>query len=1655
MSLRAAYVTFNKVYMGTGTAYTLNSSSITYTTAITGSSFKFTSANPADVTFNGNNVAGQLTYTSGGQSYYINGVISRKVGNSTNYSAFYFVETTVLGGSTVTGKAWLLVVPGYEATHTDNSSASTNSAPVNTSLNAFLSTQSANRPPVITSNGGGASANISIQENTTAVTTATSTDADAGDTKTFSITGGTDAGKFTINSSTGVLTFVSAPDYENPTDAGANNVYNVEVTVTDSQGATDMQAIAVTITNVNDNAPVITSNGGGTSATINVTAGTTGVTTVTAIDADMGDVLTYSISGTDASLFTIDPNSGMLVLKGNATVGTDKVVVVTVTDALGHTDTQTLTIHVTATDTTAPSLVITSSDNNLSAGEICTISFKFSELIQGFTYSDVIIAGGTLGAIAQSESDPTLYTASFTQSGSGTAPKFDVNAGTYQDLANNNGTAATLTLSYDVTPPSVTVSFSSPDISYGESEIVTFTFTENPGNSFSLSDINVQNGTITNLIQTANPLVWNASLKATSSTLSPIVTVIDKSYTDPSGNPGSLGTNTITLVPPSIDLENTPTSDTGISSSDNITTNRKPVVTGFVDSGTATVTVTVQYYVNSVLTTLTYTNVPVTNQTYSLNLSTTSPSTGTMPAVGLPEGYVLLNVTTPTSATASSQFLIDLTAPTPAPTVNNLTTYDQTPTLTGTATVADGETLTVTVNGVTYTNGDGNLSLNGTSWTLSVPLVNKINPASYTVTAKITDAAGNLSTGTGNLTINASTVTVDLANTSASDTGTSNADNITSNRKPVITGTASGSDATVKLTVVAGGVTYTYNSVSVNGGVYSLDLSTAAPSSIVPTGSFPSAGLPTGTVNLTVEGNTSGALGTNSFVIDYTAPIIPTVNNLSTTDTTPTISGTATVQAGDVFTVTVNGVTYTNGDGNLSYNSGNGTWSLTIPSGNELPLNIYTVVARVTDLSGNSSLSTTTNQLEIYAVADIQTYNIVADPTFTTANISWSNGNMSSRVVFMKEGAGAITNPVNGTTYNASSDWDTKGSQLGSSGYYCIYNGSAVSGSVNVINLYPGRAYTIQAFEYNGGVGSESYLTTAVGANNPNTVVPWPTTTFTNSNGVTSAEAWNSAARWDHNVVPTASLHEAVLIYIDGNCQVTNAAECYNLTINAVHGGITPKLTINAAKSLHVLGGALGGKLVNNGGVSALIVKASPTLENGTLIYPNSATNPVLGSVEMYSRAFTDSKFHWQYFGVPVKNQTVGTTFSGYPERVRKYDESNNDPQNVGLWYPAGSTTTLASNVTLIPVDGYEVTQPVAKTYTFKGELINGDINRILNYTAGANWAGQNILSNPYTAAIDISQLTFGSQTEPSIYLYNTGSLEEWSTNGGASTPGSNPGTYIVSTPSTAGELGIPDQIPSMQGFLINAYSNSNEANITFHYNTTMTANTSRQRVKSSVSSSTKIATLIDVIGTKNSDRLWIFSEPTCTRSFDSGWDGKKYLSSTTQIFAMEDDGDYQIDAISDINETYIGFQPGADSNFKLVFTHQNLDLKYSRLYLVDLAENRMVDITASGTEYNFTATPSTSAEKRFKIITQTTSDFSPEANDQIKVFNSNKNIFVRNSTGKKGKIVLYNMAGVAVREYNVSADELNTIAADLESGVYVSKTTIESHEVMMPMILK
>ena len=162
-----------------------------------------------------------------------------------------------------------------------------------------------NRAPVFTD---GNTTTRSVDENTASGvnigTPISATDAD-GDTLTYSL-GGTDAASFSIVSSNGQLQTKTALDYE------TKNRFSVVVGTTDGKNNSRYIAVTVNVINLNDNLPVFTDEGSATrSIPENTASGNNIGAPVSATDAD-GDTLRYSLSGDDASAFSINRTTGQL-----------------------------------------------------------------------------------------------------------------------------------------------------------------------------------------------------------------------------------------------------------------------------------------------------------------------------------------------------------------------------------------------------------------------------------------------------------------------------------------------------------------------------------------------------------------------------------------------------------------------------------------------------------------------------------------------------------------------------------------------------------------------------------------------------------------------------------------------------------------------------------------------------------------------------------------------------------------------------------------------------------------------------------------------------------------------------------------------------------------------------------------------------------------------------------------------------------------------------------------------------------------------------------------------------------------------------------------------------------------------------------------------
>ena len=217
--------------------------------------------------------------------------------------------------------------------------------------------------PVITSGSSG-----SVAENaviTTAIHTATASDVDSGDTKTYSLKSGVgDQSLLNINAATGVVTLKTSADYE------GKSSYTFMVVVTDTAGLTDEKAVTVAVTNVNE-APVATADTALATEKGGAANGTTGIDPSGNVlsndsDADSSDTKTVSaisfggasgtvgqaLSGSYGSL-TLDADGSYRYVLDNANVTVDALNAggtlndsfsYTVTDDNGLTSTATLTI---------------------------------------------------------------------------------------------------------------------------------------------------------------------------------------------------------------------------------------------------------------------------------------------------------------------------------------------------------------------------------------------------------------------------------------------------------------------------------------------------------------------------------------------------------------------------------------------------------------------------------------------------------------------------------------------------------------------------------------------------------------------------------------------------------------------------------------------------------------------------------------------------------------------------------------------------------------------------------------------------------------------------------------------------------------------------------------------------------------------------------------------------------------------------------------------------------------------------------------------------------------------------------------------------------------------------------------------------------------
>ncbi|EPY5362268.1 Ig-like domain-containing protein [Enterobacter hormaechei] len=402
---------------------------------------------------------------------------------------------------------------------------------------------------------------------------------------------------------------------------------------------------------------------------------------------------------------------------------------------------------------------------------------------------------------------------------------------------------------------------------------------------------------------------------------------------------------------------------------------------------------------------------------YTATVDAEGKWTATVPSsdlTGLKEGDASVQVSVTNvngnSASAGREYSVDATAP--SVTINTIATDDilnaseaqSDLAISGTSTAEAGQTLTVSLNGKDYTT---TVSANG-SWTLNVPAADLagLTDGSVTVTASVSDKAGNLASVDHTLMVDVTVPTVTIHTVAGDDVI-----NVAEHKQAqIISGSATGAAAGDKVTVTIGGQTYT--TVLDAAGNWSVGV----PANVI-------SGLSDGTVTVTASvtdaaGNTGS--GTHNVTVDTGLPSVSfnaisddNVLNAVEKGQDLSVSGTsANLAEGTVVTVILNGKNYT------ATTAADGTWSLTVPAADLAGLGqaSYTLNATATNGVGNS-VSNTANLLVDTALPTVTINTVAGDNVINAAEVA-AGQTLSGRVTNAEAG-NTVTVTIGGNSYAA------------------------------------------------------------------------------------------------------------------------------------------------------------------------------------------------------------------------------------------------------------------------------------------------------------------------------------------------------------------------------------------------------------------------------------------------------------------------------------------------------------------------------------------------------------------------------------------------------------------------------------------------------------
>lgn len=481
-------------------------------------------------------------------------------------------------------------------------------------------------------------------------------------------------------------------------------------------------------------------------------------------------------------------------------------------------------------------------------------------------------------------------------------------------------------------------------------------------------------------------------------------------------------------------------------------------------------------------------------------------------------------------------------------------------------------------------------------------------------------------------------------------------------------------------------------------------------------------------------------------------------------------------------------------------------------------------------------------------------------------------------------------------------------------------------------------------------------------------------------------------------------------VIIDG-CTITiqstkDVADCYDLTIKP-DGSLTINGTLDVRNELTIESDATStGSLINN----------------GTMIVDNKI------NVQQFLPE-NNQNYNWHYLSQPIKNVDAvvfpgvdpgsGTTYYAY-----EWDEPSD--QWVGITDPA---TKLDS------MKGYAIPVDVASIVEFTGDTLFSEAMTTpnLSHSNGNQYAGYNLVGNPYTAAYNADNLQ-GTNWTQDIWVRDDGNFQTHNVAGGTGTL-------------------TGDAIPAMQGFWVkmNAGGGTIEfdpANL-LHHATSVYKNTGNELC-------------ISLSNQSLSDKSIIYFHENAKNAFDAYDSEKRFavMNDYPQIYSLVEGEELAINGMSLQVENSWVVKLGLKANKPGMYTIEAGEINefttYEFVYLLDNTNNTVVDLRKEQ-EYSFDLTHPTNSNSRFELIFSKQPNHMAETElNGINVFANNQSVYIKTGKELDAKISIRDMAGKVIHKERMYLNKgINKVKLSrLVTGIYFvtvnTRETIENKKVIL-----